>query len=126
MAMEHRTGIQGAGTMNVVLGAAIFLTPFFTGDLAGAALWSNTVSGALVVILAAYNIYTANQMHTERALGPAVVNLLVGLWVVASGFVLVASAALLTANIVFGAILAIAAAYNTWAAADARRHVYTA
>lgn len=124
MANEHRTGIQGTGIMNVVLGAAIFLSPFFTADT-GAVLWSNTVAGALVVILAAFSIYTANQYHTERAVGSGAANLVLGLWVLASGFLLGMSAALLTANIVFGAILAIAAGYNTWAAADARRHVYT-
>lgn len=125
MTDEHRTGIQGAGIVNAVLGAAIFLSPFFTAD-AGAALWSNTIAGALVVVLAAFSIYTANQHHTERAVGSAAANLVLGLWVLASGFMLSMTAALLTGNIVFGAILAIAAAYNTWAAANARRHVYTA
>lgn len=122
MTNEHRAGIQGAAWLNIVLGALVLLTPFFTGQTAQFPLWSAVLSGAAVIALAGYNVYAASQRHTERAGGPAVANVLVGLWVLVSGFVLAVSTAYVSSMALYGAIIVLAALYNTWAATDARKH----
>lgn len=121
MTSEHRKGIEGAATTNVVLAAAVFLAPFFTGaDMV--LLTSNMVTGVLLAALAGYNIYAASQRHTERAYAPAVVNVVLGLWVLVSGFFVPTNLALTVTNAILGAAVAILATYNTWAANDARQH----
>lgn len=122
MTTEHSKGIQGAAWLNIVLGALILLTPFFTNQTDVGPLWSAVLAGAAVIILAGFNAYTATQRHTERAYGPAVVNVLLGLWVFVSPFVFVVSTAYMTSMLIYGVILVVAAGYNTWAASDARRH----
>lgn len=119
MAMEHRKSIEGVATTNIVLAAVVFFAPFFTGD-GGGVFASNLVSGVLVAALAGYNIYAATQRHTERAYAPAIINILVGLWVLASGYVYGATMALTATNAAMGALIAVLASYNTWAAHDAR------
>lgn len=121
MTTEHRKGIQGAAWLNIVLGALILLTPFFT-TVGMLPFWSAVLSGAVVIVLAGYNAYEANQRHTERAYGPAIANVVVGLWVLVSPFVFAVTAAYTTALVIFGIALIAAAGYNTWAASDARKH----
>lgn len=126
MTTEHRKGIQGAAWLNIVLGALILLTPFFSGDyttqFTGVALWSAVLSGLVVIALAGYNAYEAGHQHTEKAFGPAMANVVVGLWVLVSPFVFAVSTAYMTAMVIFGIALIAAAGYNTWAASDARKH----
>lgn len=116
---EHSNVIRGASTLNIVAGALILLVPFFT-NAAGAALWSNLLAGIAVIALAGYNVYAAGQRHAGRVFGPALANVAIGLWVLASGFLLAAPAAYMTWNVVLGVVLAAAAGYNTYAASKAR------
>lgn len=119
----HSKGVQGAGWLTIVLGVLILLTPFFTGETVAdtAPLWSGLISGAAVIVLAGFNTYAGARRQTERAYGPAILNVLIGIWVLASGFVLVASMTYAWTMAVLGLILVVSAAYNTWASSDARR-----
>jgi len=125
MSTEHRTGISTAAWLNIVLGALIFLTPFFTGETAAAPLWNGLLVGAVVMLLAGINAYEGAARHTERAYGPAVANVVLGVWAFLSGFFLVVGTAYLWSMVAYGTILVVSAGYNTWAAADARKHVGT-
>lgn len=116
----HDKGIQGAGWLNIVLGLLIIATPYMTGDTGTTPLWNGIIAGVIVIALAGYNAYTASQHHSERALAPAALNVLVGLWVLFSGFFMAVSQAYVWTMVVWGAILVVSAGYNTWAASDAR------
>lgn len=120
MAM-HSKGVQGAGWLNIVIGALVFLTPFFTATTAQGPLWSGLLSGAAVILLAGFNVYAGAKRNTENAFGPAILNVLIGIWVLLSGFVLATALTYTWTMAVLGAVLIVSAGYNTWAASDARR-----
>lgn len=121
MATTHSKGLQGAAWVNIVLGLLILATPFFTGDTSTAPLWNALVTGALIVVLSGFNAYAGAQKDTGRAYGPAMTNILIGLYVVAMGFFMTVSTAYVTSMVIYGLIVVALAAYNTWAASDARR-----
>lgn len=119
MSYDHRTSVLVMAWLNIALGALILLTPLLSGDVRGAALANGIVIGAAVITLSGANAYSASRGETRRAYGPAVVNVLLGLWAVTSGFVLAVTAGYTMLMAVFGTVLALGAGYNVWASNDA-------
>jgi hypothetical protein len=98
-----RHGTAEANWVNVVLGAWVIISPFVLGfrNLPNA-MWNNAIIGALVLLLA------LTSGPGSRVGSP--LNVLLGLWLVVSPFVLGFAAAVpFWNNIILGAIIAIVA-----------------
>lgn len=102
---------MGASWLNIVLGAVVFLTPFFT-TTSTAALWSGILVGALIIALEIYDLYAESTNKEDRVAGPEVINVLAGIWLIAFPFFTAASTAYLWINVIAGIVLAISAGYN--------------
>jgi hypothetical protein len=108
--LKARQGDRALNTMNILLGAALFLSPFllgFTSDIAAAAhAW---LSGALVGFVAFIALAELEEWEEW-------INLALGVWVIISpwlfGFHGVTHA--MWAHVVLGAAVAIFAAAEIW------------
>lgn len=103
--------IQRIGGLTAVLGTWIFWSPIlFTGF--GLVVLTNVLAGAAIATLASFNVYrpsTGKPPHVAISL----LVVLLGLWTVATPFVLeVAEPVLFWSNVVVGALVVIVAGYG--------------
>lgn len=120
MAVSTAKGIQTGAWINVVIGVIVFAVPFFTVESV-AAFWNNIIVGIAIVALAGWNAWAASQGRVSSALGPAVVNVILGVWLMVFAFFAVAEPAFLWWTGLMGLALVIVAGYNAWASSTARR-----
>ncbi|PSG96701.1 hypothetical protein BRD56_09480 [Thermoplasmatales archaeon SW_10_69_26] len=113
------TAMKSASWTNLVLGAIVFATPFFTGAT-GAALWSAVIAGGLIALLAAFDVYEESADAAERVRGPSMVNVVAGAWLLVGAFVLGASMAYAWVTGLAGAIVVATSWYNASKAGDLR------
>jgi len=101
-----------ASVLNVLAGIWLIISPWVLGfnhDMAMAALWSTLIGGIVVLVLAAIRLATTG---TE---GLSWINLLAGVWLIISPFVLAFTAAQMAmGNAMFLGILV--AIFSLWAA----------
>lgn len=112
-------GIETGAWVNIVLGVLVIATPFFTA-VEGSAFWNDILVGLLVIVLAGYNAWAAANAHVGSVLWPASANVLLGVWLILFPFFADVTLAYFWANLIFGALIVIAAVYNAWAASTAR------
>ena len=93
--------------VNVLSGFWIIISPFVLGLHAPKAIWNDVVVGALVGTLAIV------RWAMEQA-GRSWVNLLLGIWLVVSPFVLVLGTGAMWNNVILGIIVAAFALTNTY------------
>lgn len=100
----------GGGWVNILLGIWVVISPFVLAIHSPKALWSNVATGAMIAILAVLR----SSMH--RA-GWSWLNLILGIWLVISPFVLLVSGAAMWNNVIFGIIIAASALSHTYSKA---------
>jgi hypothetical protein len=106
MNMRERSA-SGNSWVNIVLGIWVIISPFVFGVHSPNAVWSNVVAGVLVGILALLRW----SMHQP---GWSWLNLILGIWLVISPFVLFISGAAMWNNVILGIIVAALALTNTY------------
>ena len=95
------------GWLNVLLGIWVVISPFVLGFHSSMAVWNNVVTGAVVGILALIRW----RMHRP---GWSWLNLILGIWLVISPFVLFLSSTAMWNNVIVGIIIAAAALSHTY------------
>jgi hypothetical protein len=110
------TRVLGGAWLNVAVGIVIFLSPFLTGEMRQAPMWNALLVGALVVVLAGYNVWSARRNLARGVTGAATVNVLAGLWMIMYSLVAAVNFNYRWLNVAMGVILVVAAGYNAWAA----------
>jgi hypothetical protein len=97
----------GSSWVNILLCIWVIISPFILGFHSSSAVWSNVVAGVLVGILALLRW----SMHQP---GWSWLNLILGIWLVISPFVLFISGAAMWNNVILGIIVAALALTNTY------------
>ena len=108
---------SGAIWVNALLGIWVIVAPFVLGPpLLSVAIWNNLATGAAVAILALI------RTNMPRQSGWSWSNVILGIWLLISPFVLgFAAPRLLWNNIILGIIIALVGISNAWAAS--REHL---
>lgn len=96
-----------------LIGLLVALTPFAYG-LTEAAFWNNLVIGSAVFLIAGYNFYRM-QKGLTASIGSAALVSLLGLWLLASPFLIEMGAeGAFWNNVVTGLLIALLAGYNAY------------
>ena len=103
---------DGNSWINIVLSTWVIVSPFVLGFHSSQAIWNNVVAGALVGILALIGW----RMHQP---GWSWLNLILGMWLVISPFVLFLSGPAMWNNVILGIIIAAFALTNTYSKVSA-------
>ena len=98
---------DGNGWINILLSVWVIISPFVLGIHSPKAIWNNVVAGAVVGILA----FIRWSMHQP---GWSWLNLILGIWLVISPFVLLLSGPAMLNNVILGIIIAAFALTNTY------------
>jgi len=109
---EHRQERDTSNWVNVVLGIWVIFSPFVLAMHSSQALWNNVITGVVVCALALI------RWGTHRP-GLSWLNLIVGIWVVISPFVLFLNSAVMWNNVILGIIIAASALSHTYSKASA-------
>jgi hypothetical protein len=108
----RRHSRDGNSWVNILLGIWVIISPFVLQMHSTKAIWSNVVTGVVVCILALV------RWSTHRP-GLSWLNLMVGVWLVVSPFVLFLSTAAMWNNVILGIIVAATALNHTYAKVSA-------
>jgi SPW repeat len=98
---------SGSSWVNILLGIWVIVSPFVLAFHSPKAVWSNVITGAVIGILALIRW----SMHQP---GWSWLNLILGIWLVISPFVLFASGVAMWNNVIVGIIIAASALTNTY------------
>jgi hypothetical protein len=93
--------------LNLLLGALLFVSPWIFGFAAGAETQNAIISGIIIAVLSIAAL--AAFAEWEEWL-----NLIVGLWVLVSPWILGMAGTAMTVHVIIGAIVAIIAAVELW------------
>jgi SPW repeat len=93
--------------VNILLGIWVIISPFVLGIHSAKGVWNNIVTGAVVGILALVRW----RMHRP---GWSWLNLILGIWLVISPFVLFVSGVAMWNNVILGIIIAASALSHTY------------
>ena len=108
----YERSASGNSWINILLSIWVIVSPFVLAFHSSKAIWSNVVAGALVGILALIR-WGVHQT------GWSWLNLILGMWLVVSPFVLFLSAAAMWNNVILGIIIAAFALTNTYSKVSA-------
>ena len=111
VSMSERSA-SGNSWVNIMLGIWVIISPFVLGIHTPKGIWNNIVIGAMVGILAIIRW----RMHQP---GWSWLNLILGIWLVISPFVLFLSGAAMWNNVILGIIVAAFALTNTYSKVSA-------
>ncbi len=101
----------GSSWVNIVLGILVIILPFVFGVHSSKGIWNNVITGVIVGILAIIRW----RIHQP---GWRWLNLILGIWIVISPFVLFLSGAVMSNNVILGIIVAALALTNTYSKAS--------
>jgi hypothetical protein len=107
---------SGSSWVNILLGIWVIISPFVLAIHSPKGVWSNVITGAVVGILALIRW----SMHQP---GWSWLNLILGIWLFLSPFVLFLSGAAIWNNVILGIIIAALALNNTYSKASAQVQV---
>jgi hypothetical protein len=93
--------------LNVLLGIWVVISPFVLGFYSSKAVWNNVVTGGVVGILALI------RWRMDRP-GWSWLNLILGIWLVISPFVLFLGSTAMWNNVILGIIISAAALSHTY------------
>jgi hypothetical protein len=102
----------GSSWVNIVLGVWVIVSPFVLALHSPKAVWSNVIVGAVVGILAIIRW----SMHQT---GWSWLNLILGIWLVISPFVLFVSGPAMWNNVILGILISAFALTNTYSSMSA-------
>ena len=108
-----RQGGDRNNWINVVLGIWVIISPFMLAIHSSRAIWNNVIAGIVVCALALI------RWGTHRP-GLSWLNLILGIWVVISPFVLFLNRAIMWNNVILGIIIAASALSHTYSHASAQ------
>jgi SPW repeat len=108
----HDGSTSGNSWINILLSIWVIVSPFVLAFHSSKATWSNVVTGALVGILALIR-------WGVQQTGWSWLNLILGMWLVISPFVLFFSAAAMWNNVILGILIAAFALTNTYSKVSA-------
>jgi hypothetical protein len=104
-------GKSGISWINILLGIWVLISPFVLTFTSPSAIWNNVVAGIIVGILAIIRLSTHHQP------GWSWINVLLGIWLIISPFVLAfATGAAMWNNVILGIIIGVLALSNAFAA----------
>ena len=103
---------DGSSWINALLGIWVIVSPFVMAIHSSKAIWSNVIAGAVVVVLAIVRW----SMHQP---GWSWLNLILGMWLVISPFVLFLGGPAMWNNVILGIIIAAFALTNTYSKVSA-------
>ena len=106
VSMSERSS-SGNSWVNLLLGIWVIISPFVLGIHAPKGIWNNVITGVVVGVLAIIRW----SMHQS---GWSWVNLILGIWLVISPFVLFLSSTAMWNNVIVGIIIAAAALSHTY------------
>jgi SPW repeat len=114
---EQRIGVPepsrvGSSWVNILLGIWVIVSPFVLAFHSSKAVWSNVIAGAIVGILAIIR-WGVHQT------GWSWLNLILGIWLVISPFVLFLRGPAMWNNVILGIIIAAFALTNTYSKVSA-------
>ena len=112
VAVPERSSRRGSGWVNIVLGIWVIVSPFVLGTHSPKGIWNNVVTGFVVGILAVLRLSMLQQ-------GWSSLNLILGIWLVISPFVLFLSGVVMWSNVIVGILIAALALNNTYSKASA-------
>jgi SPW repeat-containing protein len=112
VSMPERSS-SGSSWVNILLGIWVIISPFVLGIHSPRGMWSNIVTGVLVVILAVIRW----AMHQP---GWSWLNLILAIWLVISPFVLFLSGAAMWNNVIMGILICALALTNTYSKVSAQ------
>ena len=117
--MKNREQAKTASGINIAAGIWTILSPYILGFAAiTAALTNNIIVGIIIGVLALIRVYTP-----ESSGGLSWINLLLGIWLIASPFILgITSLAVIWNNIILGVIVAVMAVWSATAVTQ-EKHV---
>ena len=104
--------LDGSSWINILLGIWVIVSPFVLAIHSSKAMWSNVLTGAGVGVLAIIRW----GMHQP---GWSWLNLILGMWLVISPFVLFLSGPAMWNNVILGIIIAAFALTNTYSKVSA-------
>ena len=97
----------GSSWVNILLGIWVIISPFVLGIHSAKGIWNSIVVGVVVGILALIR-------WGVRQPGWSWLNLILGIWLVLSPFVLFLGTAAMWNNVILGVVIAAAALTNTY------------
>jgi hypothetical protein len=109
----RRQSRDGNNWVNIVLGIWVIISPFVLAMHSPKVMWNNVITGAVVCILALI------RWGTHR-LGLSWLNLILGICLVISPFVLFLNTAVMWNNVILGIIIAASALSHTYSKASAQ------
>ena len=101
----------GSSWVNIFLGIWVIVSPFVLGSHSPKGIWNNVVTGVVVGILAVIRL-------SMRQQGWSWLNLILGIWLVISPFVLFLGTAAMCNNVILGILIAALALTNTYSKAS--------
>lgn len=113
LASTHERSKGGKSWVNIVLSVWVIISPFVLAMHSPKAMWNNVITGSIVCILALI------RWGTHR-LGLSWLNLILGIWLVISPFVLFLNTAVMWNNVILGIIIAASALSHTYSKASAQ------
>jgi len=113
--MKRTEQAKTASGINVVAGVWLILSPYILGFAAiSAALASSVITGIIIGVLALIRVYTP-----KTSAGLSWINLILGVWLIASPFILgIASMAAIWNSVILGIIVAVMAIWSATAVAE--------
>ena len=106
VSMSERSS-SGNSWVNLLLGIWVIISPFVLGIHAPKGIWNNVITGVVVGVLAIIRW----SMHQS---GWSWVNLILGIWLVISPFVLFLSGAAMWNNVILGILICAFSLTNTY------------
>jgi phosphatidylserine synthase len=98
---------------NVALGVVTLLTPLLLGESRAAAVWTSTLGGALVAVLAFHNAWVATTRPRNVTLA-ATANALVGIWLIVFPFTTTVGPQYQILTVLEGLLILLLASYNAF------------
>lgn len=119
--MAKRTpGIIGSDWANTLVGVAVVLTPWATGENQVGPYWTCVVVGLLVAGFALWNLLALSGARLRYVVSTSSVNLFGGLWLIAFPFFADTNMAFRLACVIEGIVLLVMSGYVAWAAGRIR------
>jgi hypothetical protein len=103
----------GSSWVNMLLGIWVIISPFVFGIHGPKGIWNNVITGAVVGVLAIVRW----SMHQS---GWSWLNLILGIWLVISPFVLFLSGAAMWNNVILGILICAFSLTNTYSKVSAQ------
>jgi SPW repeat len=107
--MENSKSTIACDVVNLILGAFLFITPWLFNYAPGAESWNAWIAGAVIAALSVVALSAFAEWEEW-------LNLVVGLWVIVSPWVLSfsANATAMWTNVIVGIVVAVLAAVEIW------------